>query len=144
MNDDWIIALEQQTDLSVSTGSAMDVADALRRGADLRLYMTTDTYEETLYFQQTYAGEGDAIAGLMSHHHSYVHRGGDIKQPYISIFKYDASGTFAHVKGMIGDKRLDESKSYGYGVYRWFVCDRCEPCMSTMPTATPYRAILTN
>jgi len=86
--------------------------------------MTTDTYEETLYFQQTYAGEGDAFAGLMSHHHSYVHHGQDIEQPYISIFKYDVSGTFSHVKWMLGDVTLDESKTYPYGIYRWFVCDR--------------------
>jgi len=49
-----------------------------RRGADLRLYMTTPTYEETLYFQQTYAGKGEAFAGLMSHHHSYVWDGQEV------------------------------------------------------------------
>ncbi len=124
MNNDWTLALEQQTDLSATAGSETDVANAVRRGADLRLYMTTETYEETLYFQQTYAGEGDAYAGLMSHHHSYVHRGKDIEQPYISVFKYDAQGTFCHVKWMPGDERIDESQAYPYGVYRWFVYDR--------------------
>ena len=93
------LALEQQTDLRISHGDAFQLAAAVCRGADL--------YEETLYFQQTYVGEGDAFAGLMSHHHSYVHRGQDIQQPYISIFKYDAS---CHVKWMWGDVRVDESQ----------------------------------
>ena len=50
----WALAFEQRTDLSSAQGSAAAVVAALRRGADLRLYMTTDSYEETLYFQQTY------------------------------------------------------------------------------------------
>ena len=124
MSHDWQLAFEQQTDLTVTHGGSEELADAVRRGADLRLYMTTDRYEETLYFQQTYAGGGDAFAGLMSHHHSYVHHGQDIEQPYISIFKYDASGTFSHVKWMLGDVTLDESATYPYGIYRWFICDR--------------------
>jgi len=124
MEIDWLLALEQQTDLTVSCGDLSELVGAMRRGADLRLYMTTDLYEETLYFQQTYVGEGDAFAGLMSHHHSYVHRGQDIEQPYISIFKYDASGAYCQVKWMLGDVRVDESQTYPYGVYRWFVCDR--------------------
>ena len=65
MKLDWMLALEQQRDLMVSHGDVTKLAKAVRRGADLRLYMTTDRYEETLYFQQTYAGEGDAFAGLM-------------------------------------------------------------------------------
>lgn len=124
MDQDWMLALEQQTDLTISGGHVSELAAAVRRGADLRLYMTTDLYEETLYFQQTYVGEGDAFAGLMSHHHSYVHRGHDIQQPYISIFKYDTSGAYCQVKWMWGDVRVDESQAYPYGVYRWFVCDR--------------------
>ena len=124
MGHDWTLALEQQTDLTSSHGAVSELAAAVRRGADLRLYMTTDRYEETLYFQQTYAGGGDAFGGLMSHHHSYVHRGQDIQQPYISIFKYDESGTFCHVKWMWPDVRVDESQAYPYGIYRWFICDR--------------------
>ena len=124
MRQDWRLALEQQTDLTVSRGDLADLASAVRRGANLRLYMTTDQYEETLYFQQTYAGDGEAFAGLMSHHHSYVHHGQDIEQPYISIFKYDASGTLSQLKWMWGDAALDESQAYPYGIYRWFVCDR--------------------
>jgi len=121
---DWELALEQDGELRVTRGSAAAVVDAVRRGADLRLYMTTPTYEETLYFQQTYAGEGDAFAGIMSHHHSYSHRGQEIEQPYVSLFRYDTSGSFEHIKWMMGDRVLDESQRYGYGVYRWFVCDR--------------------
>ncbi|MFH1009503.1 MAG: hypothetical protein V1800_18655 [Candidatus Latescibacterota bacterium] len=124
MEPNWVLSLEQQADLTVSSGGVSDLAGAVRRGADLRLYMTTDLYEETLYFQQTYAGEGAAFAGIMSHHHSYVHRGQDIREPYISIFKYDTSGAFCQVKWMWNDVRMDESQAYPYGVYRWFVCDR--------------------
>ena len=61
MASDWQLALEQESDLSVASGSATAVAEAVRAGAELRVYLTTPTYEETLYFQQTYAGEGDAL-----------------------------------------------------------------------------------
>jgi len=121
---DWLLALEQRRDLAVSHGSPSRVADAVRRGADLRLYMTTENYEETIYFQQTYAGEGDAFAGLMTHHHGYVHHGRDVEQPNVSIFKYDTSGSFSQLKWLWGDVALDESQAYPYGVYRWFICDR--------------------
>jgi hypothetical protein len=124
MTSDWTLALEQRSDLSVAHGSAAGAAAAVRCGADLRLYMTTPTYEETLYFQQTYAGNGEAFAGLMTHHHSYEHRGAPADQPYISLFKYDTSGTFSQVKWMLGNQVFDESQTYPYGVYRWFVCNR--------------------
>ena len=72
MSDNWQLVLEQQSDLSIKSGSTAAVAEEVRAGADLRVYLTTPTYEETLYFQQTYAGVGDVLAGIMSHHHSYV------------------------------------------------------------------------
>ncbi len=124
MSHNWEIALEQDRGLETVRGSVEEVARAVARGSDLRLYMTTETYEETLYFQQTYSGEGDAFAGLMSHHHSYMHRGRLPAQPYFSFFKYDVSGRFSHVKWMLDNQVFDESQAYGYGVYRWFVCDR--------------------
>jgi hypothetical protein len=124
MANDWTIGLEQRSDLSIVSGRMDIVADTVRRGADLRLYMTTETYEETLYFQQTYAGEGENFAGLMSHHHSYNHRGGPAPQPYVSFFKYDAFGAYSHVKWMLDNSVLNESQAYPYGVYRWFHCDR--------------------
>lgn len=120
----WQLVLEQQPDLSVTHGSATDTAELVGRGADLRLYMTTEGYEETIYFQQTYAGEGDAFAGLMSHHHGYVHHGKIVAQPNWSLFKYDTSGTFSQIKWLWGDIALDESKAYPYGIYRWFANDR--------------------
>ncbi len=124
MANDWRLALEQTTDLRITHGSVADVAAAVRRGADLRLYMITDTYEETLYFQQTYSGHADAFAGLMSHHHSYTHRGAILQQPYFSFFKYDASGAFSQVKWMLDNTVLDESQAYPYKIYRWFACER--------------------
>jgi hypothetical protein len=124
VTNDWVLALEQDVDLAVAHGSVDEVARAVARGADLHLYMTTATYEETLYFQQTYSGEGDAFAGLMSHHHSYTHEGTIPEQPYVGLFKYDASGTYSHVKWTIGDSWYDASDTYPYGVYRWFVRDR--------------------
>ena len=124
MKASWLLSLEQQQDLSVSHGSAAALADAVRRAADLRLYMTTATYEETLYFQQTYAGSSEAFAGIMSHHHSYTHRGELAEQPYVSFFKYDTSGMFSHLKWFLNHETLDESSTYPYGIYRWFTCDR--------------------
>jgi len=124
MANDWVLALEQTSNLEVTQGSISATADAMRNGADLRLFLTTCDYEETLYFQQTYAGQGDAFAGLMSHHHSYVHRGSPADQPYFSFFKYDTSGAFALVKWMPDNVICDDSKSYPYGIYRWYICDR--------------------
>lgn len=124
MSQDWQLALEQKTDLTVTQGSALTTAEAMARGADLRLYMTTECYEETIYFQQTYSGENGRFAGLMSHHHGYSHRGQEIQQPISSVFRYDTSGTFSHMKWMWGDVALDEGQRYPYGIYRWFICDR--------------------
>ena len=127
MAGDWVLALEQQTDLTVTEGSERALAAAVRRGADVRLYMTTEGYEETIYFQQTYAGDGDRCAGLMSHHHGYSHHGQEIAQPMSSVFRYDTSGGYSHIKWMCGDVALNESQRYPYGIYRWFICDRWRP-----------------
>ena len=124
MTGEWRLAFEQDSSLATVSGSAAAVAGAARRGADLRLYMTTPTYEETLYFQQTYAGGGEAFAGLMSHHHSYVWDGQPFDEPYVCLFKYDASGRFSMVKWLLGDRTEGHSTVGNYGVYRWFVCDR--------------------
>ena len=45
-----------------------------------------------------YAGAGENFAGLMSHHHGYVHHGKEVEQSNCSIFKYDTSGTFSQAK----------------------------------------------
>ena len=127
MNKDWTMVFEQRADLSTASGSATAVAEAVRRGADLCVYMSTDEYEETLSFQQTYAGEGDAFAGMVSHHHSFEHHGSDVEQPYVCLFKYDASGVHSAVKWMLGDSVLEESGTPHTGLYhcyRWYVCDR--------------------
>ena len=122
--NDWSLALEQQADLTITAGSVSELAAAVRRGADLRLYMTTEWYEETIYFQQTYAGVGDAFAGLMSHHHGYTHHRLEVDQPNMSIFKYDISGTYEQIKWLWGDVASNDGQAYPYGIYRWFACDR--------------------
>ena len=124
MANDWILALEQTKNLEVTQGSIEATADAVRNGADLRLFLIARGYEETLYFQQTYAGPSDAFAGLMTHHHSYAHRGSLADQPYFSFFKYDATGCFSHVKWMLDNVTHDERQLYPYGIYRWYVCNR--------------------
>ena len=60
----------------------------------------------------------------MSHHHSYSHRGSRAVQPFVSLFKYDTSGTYSHIKWKPDGTVLDESNDYPYGIYRWYVCDR--------------------
>ena len=124
MSSQWVLSLEQNREAEVTDGSIPSTAEAVRRGADLRLYLIARGYEETLYFQQTYAGQNDAFAGLMTHHHSYAHRGSLAEQPYFSFFKYDASGKFSQVKWMLDNQTFDESQAYPYGIYRWYVCDR--------------------
>ena len=42
MAEGWQLALEQQADLSITDGGKAALAAAVRRGADLRVYMTTD------------------------------------------------------------------------------------------------------
>ena len=49
MAGDWQLDLEQESDLSVASGRAAAVAEAVRASAELRVYLTTPTYEETLY-----------------------------------------------------------------------------------------------
>ncbi len=124
MSSQWVLALEQTSDLEVTQGTLSTTARVVRNGADLRVFLIAHGYEETLYFQQTYAGEGDAFAGLMTHHHSYAHRGSLEDQPYFSFFKYDTSGLFSQVKWMLDNLTFDESQAYHYGIYRWYVCDR--------------------
>ena len=124
MGSKWVLALEQTRDLEVTRGTLAAIASAVRNGCDLRLFLIAHDYEETLYFQQTYSGEGPAFAGLMTHHHSYMHRGSLADQPYMCFFKYDVSGAFSLVKWMLDNATIDDSQAYPYGVYRWYVCDR--------------------
>jgi len=124
MASEWVLALEQNQKSEVTQGSSAATAEAVRNGADLRLFLIAQGYEETLYFQQTYVGEKDTFAGLMTHHHSYQHRGSLAEQPYFSLFKYDTSGSFSQAKWMLDNRTFDEPQPYPYGVYRWFVCDR--------------------
>jgi hypothetical protein len=127
MDNNWKMLLEQQRDGTILSGSREELADSVRRGADLRVYMTTKIYEETLYFQQTYAGETDEFAGFVSHHHSFEHRGTVSPQPYMCMFKYDGLGVHSAQKWHLGDEIIEESgreHADFYGVHRWFVCDR--------------------
>ncbi len=48
---DWSLVFEQQADLSMTHGDVSNLVTAVRHGADLRLYRTTEWYEETIYFQ---------------------------------------------------------------------------------------------
>lgn len=66
MNNAWNLALEQSSDLAVTHGSVHSVADAVRRGADLRLFLIAKGYEETLCFQQTYGQQSAAPCSGLS------------------------------------------------------------------------------
>ncbi|MDP6447060.1 MAG: hypothetical protein QGG36_26455 [Pirellulaceae bacterium] len=88
MDNNWTVSLEQSGELETTRGTSIATAEALRRGADLRVFLIAQGYEETLYFQQTYVGEGDRFAGLMTHHHSYAHRGSLAEQPYFSCSRH--------------------------------------------------------
>ena len=72
MSNEWVLALEQDSNLEVTQGMLLATADVVRRGPDLRFFVIARGDEETLSFQQTYVGECEAFAGLMTHHHSFV------------------------------------------------------------------------
>lgn len=138
-NNKWQMLLEQNRDLSVVHGSIAAVAAAARRGADLRLYMSTDTYgvdyEEVMNFKQTLwrrHPDGDRFSGL-GPFLSSVHHGQDIDAPYLSFFNYDTcrtaleTPTHSLLKVTVDGCVLNESNYIApanYEVYRWFVRDR--------------------
>jgi len=119
----WTLALEQQRDLTVSSGDTHTLAAAVRRGADLHLHVTTDSYEETLCFQQTIGGPGDAFAGIMSHHHSFTENDLDSDSPSVSILRYDAGGTYGHVKCFSDNTCVEVDRPAPYDVYQWWIND---------------------
>ena len=63
-------------------------------------------YEETLYFLQTLGpsrpsesdSADDYFAGCCPHHTSFNHAGAQSDHPYFSLFRYDTSGAYAHLK----------------------------------------------
>ena len=63
-------------------------------------------YEETLYFLQTLGpsrpsesdSADDYFAGICPHHTSFNHAGAQSDHPYFSLFRYDTSGAYAHLK----------------------------------------------
>lgn len=135
----WQMLLEQDRDLTIVHGSIPAVAAAARRGADLRLYMSTDTYgtdyEEVMNFKQTLwraYPDGDRFSGL-GPFLSSVHHGRDIDVPYLSLFNYDTchtaleTPTHSLLKVKLDGTVLNESNYVApanYNVYRWFVRDR--------------------
>jgi len=121
-----ILALEQAADLSATTGSAAAVFRAVSAGADLSLYLTTATYEETLHFQEVYVSDDGYFAGIRTDH--FANNGGLAMhdRPFVCFFRYDTSGAFALVKWYFDGTTEDVSQSHPYGVYRWFVSDPWE------------------
>ena len=84
----------------------------------------SSAYEETLYFLQTSSpwsvdnSEANphstpAFAGMCPHHTSLVHEGAKPEQPYFSLFRYDISGIYSHIKWM-PDRVVDASQKCQY------------------------------
>ena len=48
MASEWVLALEQNQESEVTQGSSAATAEAVRNGADLRLFLIAQGYEETL------------------------------------------------------------------------------------------------
>eukprot|EP01045_Picozoa_sp_COSAG04_P017359 COSAG04_NODE_1530_length_6451_cov_2.039830_1_plen_341_part_00 len=135
----WQTMLEQGRDMAVRSGSFAAVAAAVARGADLRLYMSTDTYgtfyEEVMNFKQTLCRpDSERFSGL-GPFLSSVHHGRDIEAPFASFFNYDTcrgaleGPTHSLIKWLPDGTKLDESNydpqtPANYDVYRWFVRDR--------------------
>lgn len=42
-------------------------------------------------------------------------------RPFINFFRYDTSGSYAHVKWYFDGRTENVSQAYPYGIYRWFV-----------------------
>ena len=108
-------------------------------------FSRSPAYEETLYFPQTYATAAAVatsplrsirsssrsssrsrsyFAGIMPHHTSTTHEGSIADQPYYSLFRYDASGAYSHIKWFGNGAAIDQTQEYPYKVYRWFVQDK--------------------
>ena len=135
----WQTMLEQGRDMAVRSGSFAAVAAAVARGADLRLFMSTDTYgtfyEEVMNFKQTLCRpDSERFSGL-GPFLSSVHHGRDIEAPFASFFNYDTcrgaleGPTHSLIKWLPDGTKLDESNydpqtPANYDVYRWFVRDR--------------------
>lgn len=115
------LALEQAQDLRITAGSSEVTYDAVATGADLSLYMTTEWYEETLHFQQMYVGDDGYFAGIMTNMAPNRRARQMADQPFVNFFRYDTSGTYAHVKWHLDGRTERVSQSYPYGVYRWYV-----------------------
>ena len=111
--------LEQGRDMAVRSGSFAAVAAAVARGADLRLYMSTDTYgtfyEEVMNFKQTLCRPDSARFSGLGPFLSSVHHGRDIEAPFASFFNYDTcrgaleGPTHSLVKWLPDGTKLDES-----------------------------------
>jgi hypothetical protein len=135
-NSKWEVLLEQGYDLAVRRGSVDAVTAAVQRGADLRLYLTTDTYgtfyEEVMNFRQSLCRDDAHFSG-MGPFLSSVHHGQDIQQPNAAFFNYDTcrgmmeGPTHSLMKLIPGQGALDESgkpsnhpdfKPANYHIYR--------------------------
>jgi len=124
VGSDWALALAQQQDLTVSSGDAHILAAKVRRGADLHLYVTTESYEETICFQQTIGGPGDAFAGILNHHHSFTENDVESDTPSVSVLRYDTGGTYGHVKCFSDNSCVEVDRQAPYQVYQWRINDR--------------------
>ena len=143
-NGKWQLMLSQDRNLGIVAGSFATAAAAVKRGADLRLYMVTDTYgtnyEEVMNFKQSLWRSTPGPTQVAEHSFSglgpflsSVHHGRDISEPYASFFSYDTcrtvmqTPTHSLMKLLPDGSALDESNRdppANYDLYRWFIRDR--------------------
>ena len=79
--------------------------DSTGEGGGSKRMAKSPRYEETLYFLQTLgpsrpseSDSADYFAGFCPHHTSFNHAGAQSDHPYFSLFRYDTSGAYAHLK----------------------------------------------
>ena len=115
--DDWTCALELNEDRSVAAGSPQTLRDAIRRGADLRIYSEfrhnehvdprsddDELVRETAEFCTTYLVDDRWAAGIMTLRQPVSVESGFGPRPSMSFFMYNEDGRQAiarpHLDGL--------------------------------------------
>eukprot|EP01045_Picozoa_sp_COSAG04_P025764 COSAG04_NODE_3446_length_2809_cov_9.502952_1_plen_125_part_00 len=114
--------------------------DSTGEGGGSKRMAKSPRYEETLYFLQTLgpsrpseSDSADYFAGFCPHHTSFNHAGAQSDHPYFSLFRYDTSGAYTHLKWRATEV-IDATQAYPCALPR-------NPSQATLHPPDPSRAL---